>query len=405
MDKIYGFNRLKDTIEKEGNKINADLKRILSSIDAHDKHGEFSYSATNIIDLKAKEVAEKAIVEARKTSKVEEYMDKRTIEKGESDLEYWTGVSGSAYGNVVSTFNLRHDDVFNTGYNALLDVLKELDWSDITPSDVDTILKKVSNSYYASSKNVLNAKDMKDMMTEQNFMCNYAGINTFTSVLISGDLFIDVANSSFKPERISEKAGKAYVYIMNKLKVRIGSLMWEMKDYYRTIRLYETGKLDIHNLTLEDALNLSYRNTVLMSFAVKLVDGITIDSVAQCSEDLDTFLLDEWRKSKADLKYRPKYYVAVMELAYNEMALLNDRLKVGVTLSSDDAPNIKIKYKGNVNFEKLAVKTYHKTHKAISRWILEQFNMDWDSGVYNSKRNGVLITVVDKNKARGVVNL
>lgn len=406
MDKIYGFKRLEKTIEELDSEMFPAAIRVLRALDVYDKHGVFSHSVTSIIDVKAKELAEKEMIEARKTSKVKEYMDKRAIEKGESDLEYWTGILGATYGNVVATYNLRNDGVLEKFYNGLIDIIKLLDWSDITPADVDTILKQCSNAFYASSNRVLNVNHyMKEMITAQNFMCNYAGMNTFTNILISQDMFIDSAEAKFKPERIGEPIGSEYVDIMRNAKRHIHKLSVEVLSYSNTIRKYETGKLDIVNLTLEEALDISYRNTVMLAFSMKLGDGITTEDVAKVNEDLDSFIVDEWRKSTSDKKYKPKYYVAVLELIYNERALLNERLNVGIELRSEDAPHIRVMHKGDYNYERVTIRNYHKTHKAISRWIVEQFGLDWDSGIYKSKRNGMLLTIVDKSKANSVFKI
>ena len=77
MDKIYGFKRLEKTIEELDSEMFPAAIRVLRALDVYDKHGVFSHSVTSIIDVKAKELAEKEMIEARKTSKVEEYMDKR----------------------------------------------------------------------------------------------------------------------------------------------------------------------------------------------------------------------------------------------------------------------------------------------------------------------------------------
>ena len=96
MDEIYGFDRIKDTVENsEYRTLKPETVRVLKAVNAYMKHGVLSHSATSIIDIKAKEEADRAIIEARKQSRVEEYMEKREKEKGVSDLEYYTGIQGS----------------------------------------------------------------------------------------------------------------------------------------------------------------------------------------------------------------------------------------------------------------------------------------------------------------------
>lgn len=408
MDRIYGFKRLETTIDEMDSEMFPAAIKVLKAIDAYDKHGVFSSSVTSIIDTKAKELAEKEMIEARKTSKVEEYMEKRAQEKGESDLEYWTGIVGATYGNVVTSYNLRNDEVLDKIYNTLIGIIKILDWSDISPTDVDTVLKQYSNAYYASSNKVLNVNpNMKTALSEQNFMCNYAGMNTFTSIIITCDLFEAITGTTFKPERIGEPIGSDYVKAIADARRRAKDIVSETWLFYDVVRRYETGTLDIAKMTLEDALSLSYRNTVMLAFATRMDEGngITSDAVAKANEDLDDFLIEEWRKSVIDKKYKPKYYAVVLELIYNERDIITGRLRADVVLRGDDAPYVRVRSKGTYNYEKVAIRNYYKTHRAISRWIVEQFSLDWDSGVYSSKRNGILLTIVDKSRANSVFKL
>ena len=185
MDKIYGRNRLDDTIASTNVGLYPEAIRIYKAVNEYIKHGTLSHSTTSIIDLKAKEEAEKAKIEARKNSHVEEYMEKRKKDKGESDLEYYTGILGAAYGNVIVSYNLRHDEVLDRMYDKFIRLMNVLDWKDITPDDVDNIMKQSANAYKTASNAVLNLRrDIRAILTEQNFMCNYAGMNTFTDILI-----------------------------------------------------------------------------------------------------------------------------------------------------------------------------------------------------------------------------
>ena len=407
MDDIYNFHRIEDTLKQKGVELDEDVVRVLTVIDQYNRHGVLSHAATTVIDVKAKEKAEKEIAEARKTSKVDEYVQhERNVKNGESVLEYWTGVSGTAYGNVLANYNTRNNKVLDSSYDEFINIITSLSWGDIESSDIDVLLKQCSNAYYAVSNRTLNATpSVKRILTEQNFLCNYAGINTFTNIVITCDLFKETAKATFKPERVGLVIGDRYVKLMHDLSIRVNFINNDVFMYYHTLREYETVVLDIPKMTLSDALNINCKNMVVMSFAVKLTDDITLDDVANASDAMDAFLIDEHDKWLADKSYKPKYYVAVLDLMYNERALITDRFKNELVLRNEDAPNMKLQYKGKFNFEKLAIKYYHKTHKAVSRWILEQFDMDWDSGVYNSKRNGKVLTIADKSKAKGVVNL
>ena len=404
MDDIYGFDRLKDTIDNKS--LKPETERVVSAVRDYIKHGVLSYSATSVVDLKAKEDAERAIIESRKNSKVEEYMEKRAQGKNESDLEYYTGILGATYGNVIATYDLRNDGKLNKLYDKFIEVMDMIEWKDINVTDVDTIMKQSSNAYYAASTTVMSSPTMIGILSEQNFMCNYAGINKFVNIMNSCELVSQLSKATFKPNRVGEEIGEVYVDVFGKISRCADTVRNEVARFYTTCRLYETGELDITKMTLEQALDLSYRNTVMLPFVVYTNDENDADAIASVNEFHDSFIIDEWTKSVKDRKYKPKYYRIVAELIYNEKALVTERLKAYLDIRKDDAPKLRVRNKdGAYNAEKDIIKEYCKTQKAMGRWIVGQFGLDWDSGVYNAKRNGVTLTIVDKSKAKSVFKI
>ena len=407
MDEIYGFDRIKDTLEHlEERTLKPDTVRVLTAVNDYIKHGVLSHHATSIIDVKAKEDAQRAIIEARKQSRVEEYMEKREKEKGESDLEYYTGILGAAYGNVVATYDLRNDGRLNNLYDKFIDVMDMIDWKDINETDVDSVMKQGSNAYFAASTTVTSSFYMKATLSAQNFMCNYAGVNKFVSILVACELVKQLHRVTFKPNRVGEEIGNLYLEIFSRASKYADTIAEEVRRYHDTCRLYETGQLDLTKMTVEMALDLSYRNTVMLPFVVPTDDENDADTLAMINEYNDSFIIDEWTKGCKDKKYKPKFYRIVAELIYNEKALVMERLKTPLNNLSDDAPRLRVTNKdGSYNALKDTIKEYHKTHKAMSRWIVDQFELDWDSGVYNDKRNGVTLTIPDKSKAKNVFNI
>ena len=407
MDKIYGRNRLEETIENANSEVFPEAIRVYKAVNEYIKYGTLSHSATSIADVKIKEAADKAKIEARKNSRVEEYMEKRKHSKGESDLEYYTGILGAAYGNVIVSYNLRHDEILDRMYDKFIRLMNVLDWKDITSDDLDTILKQSANAYKTASNTVLNLnRDIRAILTEQNFMCNYAGMNTFTDILIVCEMVKEVAKFNFKPDRIGVEQGMDYIYVMERLADHSVIITNEVMKYYNTNRLYETGELDIAKMTLDDALSLSYRNTVMASFAIKHSEGVDSDTVAEYNNYFDEYLIDEWEKSLKDKKYKPNYGAIVLELIYNEKSLIEDRLGDKLDIQKTDAPNLRVIGRdGKINGLKNATKNYLKITRAVSRWVVEQFGLDWDAGIYDDKRNGILLTIIDKAKANRVFNL
>ena len=407
MDEIYGFDRIKDTVENsEYRTLKPETVRVLKAVNAYMKHGVLSHSATSIIDIKAKEEADRAIIEARKQSRVEEYMEKREKEKGESDLEYYTGIQGAAYGNVVASYDLRNDGRLNNLYDKFIDVMDMLDWKDINETDVDSVMKQSSNAYFAASSTTTSRPYMKSILSAKNFMCNYAGTNKYVSILVSCELVKHLHRVVFKPTRVGEDIGNLYMEVFSRAAKYADTIAEEVNRYHATCDLYDRGELDLTKMTLEMALDLSYRNTVMLPFVVPTDDENDADTLVLVNEFHDSFIIDEWTKGCKDKKYIPKYYRIVAELIYNEKALITERLKTPLNNLSDDAPRLRVRDKdGAYNALNDTIREYHKTHKAVSRWIVDQFELDWDSGVYNNKRNGIILTIPDKSKAKSVFNI
>ena len=403
MDNIYGYDRLGETVKtfEEDNVFSADSIRVLKRIEAYIKH-QIITPATSILDISKKEEAQKELAKARLSSRVDEYMKKREHNGGESDLEYFTGILGSGYGNIASIYNNRNKGVLDKIYDKFISIIMSMGLNEINDDDVTEILKRCDNLHARVSKEMLSMDvSLKEIVSSQHFMCNYAHMNTFILMNANINMFKESVAVNFKPDRVPV-VGAEYLDYAYKTLHHLKIIQSELMRFYKVNRAYETGALDVENLSFNDALSLSCRNAVIASFSIKLADDITYDDVSAYVDEMDAMLIHENSKGLNDKKYKPKFYRIVGELVANEHLLITGRLRS--TLNRDGAvvPRIKCFKADKVVHGKMTLKSYIIHQHALKNWVYEQFNLDWDSGMYGDKRNGLLLTITDKSKACSV---
>lgn len=405
MDNIYGYDRLGETVAtfEEDDVFSRDSIRVLKRMEAYIKH-QIITPATSIMDVSKKEEAQRELARSRMSSRVDEYMKKREENGGESDLEYFTGILGSGYGNIASIYNNRNKGVLDKIYDKFISIIMSMGLDEINDDDITEILKRCDNLHARISKELLSLDiAVKNIISSQHFMCNYAHMNTLVLMLSNIEMVAESVKANFKPERVPV-VGAEYLDYAYKALHHTKAIKTQLMAFYDINRKYETGNLDVENMTFQEAISLSCRNAVIASFSIKLEDGITYDDVSAYVDEMDAMLIMENSKHETDSKYKPAFYRIAGELIANEHLLITGRLKSTLDRDGIDTPRMKCHRGDKVVHGKLTLKSYIKHQHALKNWIYDQFDLDWDSGIYGDKRNGLLLTISDKSKAQCVFN-